>query len=444
MTAPVAGAPPVATPPPLLFALLKLAGPVALARLGVIAMGVTDVVMVGQLAPAELPAQALGWSPVGVLLLAGIGLLTGVQVLSGLAYGSRRPEEAGIVLRRGLWLAGVAGALAGIAVALLAEPLLLAFGIAPELARAAAPVAQVLGLSIPLQLAFSAGSYFLEGVQRPNATTLVMWLANLINIGLNWALIPEHGAVGSAWATVGSRLFLVVALLAWIAWMPGREAFRPFARSTIPGPGFGDLLRIGGAAALSQAAEAGAFSGMTVIAGRISAEAVAAYQVLLNAMAVVFMLALGFAAASAVLVAEARGQGDRSRARKAGLAGVLCNSVVMLACAGVMLVFAGPIAGAFTADPSIAALAVAAIPFAAVALTPDGAQAVLSHTLRAHGDNWFPTASHILAYVFVMPPLGWWLGEHLGKGVSGLLEAIFWASVLSAAVLGWRLMRLSR
>ena len=47
----------------LLERLLRLAWPVTLARLGIMGMGVVDAIVVGQLAPSELPHQALGWAP---------------------------------------------------------------------------------------------------------------------------------------------------------------------------------------------------------------------------------------------------------------------------------------------------------------------------------------------------------------------------------------------
>lgn len=439
---------PVSPTAPLLPALLRLAGPVALARLGVMGMAIADVVMVGQLAPSELPFLALGWSPVGVLLLTGIGLLTGVQVLSAHAFGSRRPEDAGAALRKGLLLGAAAGAGGALALALISEPLLVLLGIEPLMAGRSAVVAQILTLNVPFHLLFIACAYFLEGVQRPNAATVVMWIANLLNIALNWVLIPHFGAAGSAWATVGSRLFLAIALLTWIGCMPGGRAYRPFAfsfqRTSRLGPTYQALLRIGGAAALSQAAEAGAFSGMTVIAGRISAEAVAAYQIVLNAMAVVFMIALGFSSATAVLVAEARGRQDANRARAAAWTGLAANTVAMLLASLGFLLFPRAIAEAYTIDPAIQALCIASMPFAALALPPDGAQVVLAQALRARGDNWFPTASHVLAYVLVMPPLGWLLAEHLTGGAPALFEAILWASVLSAGVLGWRQWRLAK
>ena len=68
--------------------LLRLAWPVALARLGIMGMGAVDVMVVGQFRPAELPYQALAWAPTGVFMVTGIGLLTGVQVLASRAIGA--------------------------------------------------------------------------------------------------------------------------------------------------------------------------------------------------------------------------------------------------------------------------------------------------------------------------------------------------------------------
>ncbi|MCR6643582.1 MAG: MATE family efflux transporter [Terricaulis sp.] len=90
---------------PYIIDTLRLAGPVALARLGIITMALVDVIAVGQLAPAELPHQALGWAPTAVFLVAGIGLLQGVQVLAARAMGEGAPQGAGMALRRGLIIA---------------------------------------------------------------------------------------------------------------------------------------------------------------------------------------------------------------------------------------------------------------------------------------------------------------------------------------------------
>ncbi|MFN2375212.1 MAG: MATE family efflux transporter [Candidatus Binatia bacterium] len=427
----------------LVRSLTRIAAPVALARLGIMGMGIADTIVVGQLAPADLPALALGWAPTGVLLVTGIGLLMGVQVLSARAVGQGRPDDAGAVWRRGLVLAVLAGVVSAAGLATLTESVLVLTGIEPALAKASAEVSAILGLSLALHFGYVCCTFFVEAIQRPMAGTIVIWAANVVNLALNLWLVPTLGARGSAWSTVGGRVFLFVALAAWILTSSAGRAHG--SRSRAPhAPSYRALLGVGSAAAVSQLAEAGAFSSLTLIAGRIGAEAVAAYQLLLNTLAVVFMIALGMTAATAVLVAEAWGRRDSAETGRIAWSGLGLNTAAMLTCGALLLVASGWIAGALTSDAALAALVASLMPVAALVLVPDGGQVVVAGALRARGDNWLPTASHVLSYVVVMPPLAWWLGEYMGRGVAGLMEAIVVASFLSVTVLMWRLRNLTR
>jgi MATE family multidrug resistance protein len=407
---------------------------VALARLGIIGMALVDVVVVGQLAPDELPHQALGWAPTAVFLVAAIGLLQGVQVLAARSLGEKNLEGAGVALRRGLVIALGAGILSAGLMWLGGEHLFSTFGVGADLVAPSAAVMNVLALSIPLHLLFVAGTYYLEAVKKPGIGTAVMWAANAVNLALNLLWVPEHGAVGSAWATVSARVFLAAVLLVIIFYLPSGRIYG-VRKHGAPGPSYGALFAVGIAAAVSQAVEAGAFGAMTVIAGRINADVVSAYQIMLNLMALVFMIALGLAAATAVLVSEAIGRKAPHDAARAGWTGIGLNAIAMIIAALVLLVFPQQIGRAYTVDLELAALLASLMWIAALALHPDGAQVVTASALRARGDNWFPTFSHILAYAVVMPILGYWFAEHQGMGVAGLLFAIFWASVVSAAIL---------
>ena len=417
--------------------LLRLAGPVALARLGIMGMGVADVIVVGQFTPDELPHQALGWAPIGVLLVTGIGLLTGVQVLAARALGAGTPELAGGAWRRGMVVSAVAGALAVLAVWLLEERMFTTFGIAVELATPSAEVAGILALSVPLHFFYVATAFFLESIQRPMASTIVMWGANVVNLLLNLALVPQFGAVGSAWATVGARVCLAGVLWIWVLRLDDARTYGLGRPAT--GPSYKMLLGVGVAAAISQAAEAGAFSGMTLIAGRLGADAVAAYQILLNLLAVVFMISLGLSTATAVLTSEAVGRREAADATRASFVGLQLNTGFMVLTGFLVYAFAPQIGRAYTADLSLVSVVAGLLWLAALVMPPDGGQVVAAAALRARGDNWFPTASHLLAYAFVMPSLALWFAEHRGQGVAGLMLAIFWASVLSCSVLCARL-----
>jgi len=426
----------------LLSRLIKLALPVTLARLGIMCMGLCDAVVVGRMAPEELPHQALGWAPTSVMLVTSIGLLAGVQVLGARAFGARTLEEAGGALQRGLVVSVLSGLLAIALAYAFGEQLMAGFGIEADLVAPSARVMRVLILSVPLHLIYICTAFFVEAIQRPAVSTWVMWIANVINLGLNLWLVPHNGALGSAWATVGARAFLALALLLWVLFLP--EARQLGLRKHVKAPGYAKFLSVGGAAAISQAAESSAFSGMTVLAGRLGGHAVASYQILLNLLAMVFMVALGFATATAVLTAEAVGQRSRRDTAHASWSGLAVNSLVMGAIGVAMFALATPIAFAYTIDANVARGVAQCVPLVAAILIADGGQVVAASALRAQGDNWFPTASHLFSYALIMPALGFLLAEAQQLGVRGLLLAIFWASVFSVGVLVTRLWQLTR
>jgi MATE family multidrug resistance protein len=426
----------------LLRKLFQLAWPVTLARLGIMSMGVTDAIVIGQLAPDELPHQALGWAPTAVWLVTAIGALAGVQVLAARAIGSGDPRVAGAAWRRGLVVSAVAGTLATLGMWWAGSRVFTFFGIAPALAEPSAEVMKIFAFSVPLHLFYVASAFFMEAIQRPMASTIVMVGANVINLGLNLAWVPEHGAIGSAWATCGARGFLAVALAIWVLCMKDARKLGVWSRNV--SLTYGEFLRVGSAAALSQAAEASAFSGMTIIAGRAGPHAVSSYQILLNILAVVFMVALGMSTATTVLTSEAVGRHAPRDAARASWAGLGLNTGCMLLIGIALVVFQRSIAGAYTADIQVVSLVAGLMPLAAASIIADGGQAVAAAALRAHRDNWFPTASHVFAYACVMPALGLLLAEVRGLGVLGLLHAILWASVLSVGVLLYRLRVLTR
>jgi MATE family multidrug resistance protein len=120
--------------------LLKLSGPVVISRLGIMAMGLSDAIVVGRYSATQLGYHALGWAPTSVIVTMAIGLLSGVQVMTARAIGEGRLHETGAVLRRGLsyslWIGAISAALLA-----LAGPLFLhAIGLERSLADGASRV----------------------------------------------------------------------------------------------------------------------------------------------------------------------------------------------------------------------------------------------------------------------------------------------------------------
>ena len=122
-------------------------------------------------------------------------------------FGARDPEFA----RR---LAGGLTALA-VVVTLVTCPGIVAGAVAYGPAYAdAAPILQVLLLSFPLLTLNYSLTHQLIGWNQPRAYALCCLTALVANLALNAWLIPQAGAIGAAWATLGTEVVVTVMCLA--------------------------------------------------------------------------------------------------------------------------------------------------------------------------------------------------------------------------------------
>lgn len=430
--------------------LLRLSGPVVLSRLGIMAMGLVDAVVVGNYSAKHLGYHALAWAPTSVVLTMAVGLLAGVQVMTARRIGQGQRDLTGAVLRRGLvygfWI-GIAS-MVGL---LLAGPAFLhVIGLERDLADGATRALVVFAFSLPGYAVSVAASFWLEGLSRPGPAAWAMWGANIVNLLLNLLLVPgtfdlpAMGAVGAAWSTLGARIFLAVAMLTYVVRMPEARALGVFTRLEPDRAAALEQRRIGYGAGISNFFEVAAFASMNVLAGWIGGLAVAAWAIVLNVAAIVFMVPLGVATGAAVLVGKAYGARDKAGVARAG---VICFALT--AAFGVLVsLLIGPAAGlisrGYTRDAATIAMAAPALVLSCLFFIPDALQVVCAQSLRARGDIWVPTITHLASYVGVMMPLAWWLAIPMGLGLIGVVWAVVTASFLACSLLLGRYWLLSR
>lgn len=418
--------------------LVRLAWPIVLARIGIQTMGLADAVFVGRFSARELGYHALGWAPTAIVLTTAVGLLMGVQVMAARRVGEGKPERAGAVLRRGLVYALLLGVGCTAALVWGGPPLLGALGLEADLARGSGRALQVFSLSLTPYLISVALAAWLEGLGRPRPGMWAMLWANLLNVALNFIFVPgafglpAGGAVGAGWATLGSRVLLAVLLAVYVWRLPEARATGVFERPAPEPEAAAEQRRIGYGAGASYFVEAGAFLGMNVVAGWLGAREVAAWAVVLNYTALVFMVPLGLAGATAVLVGNAYGAGDRRGVVRAAGAGFAVVTAVGAAVSLITVPAAALIAGAYATDVALVSTVAAAFVLAAPYFAPDALQAVAAQALRARGDVLIPTGIHVLCYAVVMLPLGWWLAHPGGMGLSGCIWAVIVASFAAA------------
>lgn len=422
---------------------LQIAVPVMFARMGILLLVTVDTAMTGRMGVEELAWYALAMAPQVPMLLLGVGMLMGTLVLGAQAMGAGEPQRTGRVWRVSMLhalLMGIvftAGCGAG-------ESLLLLTGQAPDLAAGGGRVLLAFAPGIPAMLLHTATSFFLEATGRAVPGMVVMLFANLLNVALNWVFIfgnlgaPALGAEGAALATTLVRWFMFLSLAGYALWT--LDLTRHGIRGRIPGKLALSrrLRRFGYPMGLAHTLESSAFTAMTLFAGLVGANQVAAFQVSFNLVAMVFMGAIGVAAAASIRVANAVGRGDGDGVRTAGWVAAGIAALGLASMGVIMALLPEELARLYTADAAVLSVAVPCIVVAALAIVPDGLQGVLMGALRGAGDVWPATVLYCLAFWGVMVPAGYVMGVVNGGGAIYLTGAVFLGTVVASVLMGLR------
>jgi MATE family, multidrug efflux pump len=150
------------------------------------------------------------------------------------------------------------------------------------------------------------------------------------------------------------------------------------------------------------------------------------------------MVPVGVASATAVFVGRAVGSSDEPAVRRYAIAGLVCGVGFMCASALVFLLFPVVLAGLYSSDAEVVALAAGLIPIAGLFQVFDGTQVVSAGILRGIGDTRFPMIAAALGFWLVGLPLSVLLGFNAGLGAEGLWWGSLVALMAVAALLLYR------
>jgi len=407
-----------------LAALARLAFPVVLAQVGLMTMGVVDTVMVGRVGPIDLAAVAIGHLYFYGVTVIGMGVLFALDPVISQAVGADDPAGVARGVQRGIVLA--AGlSLVSMAMLLPVGPILTVLRQPAEVIPIGARYVHGLVPAVFPFYVFVVLRQSLQAMGRLRAIVLAVVVANLLNVALNWVFIfgnlgaPALGAVGSAYVTTVARWFTTVALMA-LAWRYLRSSLLPLRPEAVATRPLVRLLRVGGPIGAQQWLEVGVFATAGLLMGWLGAIALAGHQVALQLAALTFMVPLGVAQATSILVGQAVGRADPHGARRATGAGVLVGVGFMAATAVLFLSAPSLLARAFSDDPPIIASAALLLPIAGVFQVFDGVQVVAAGALRGVGDTRVPMILNLVGFWLVGLPTSLWLGFGLGMGAPGV------------------------
>ncbi len=422
-----------------LSTLVRLSAPAVGAQVGGMLLGAVDVVMLGHYSAKALAAVAVANVWVWGTIVLGEGIVRGIEPIVAQAHGARDGERAALALQHGLVLALATS----IPVALLwlaTEPVLLAAGQDPELAHAARRYVWIQIPSIPFHAAWMALRGWLMGRGLMQAPMWVVLAANVWHALLNWALIfgnlgaPELGVAGASLSTCLTRILNCLALVALVRGLELQNgAWRPWSREAIRLAGLRRPFALGLPYGLQIAFEVWAFSGATLLAGRLGVDAVASHQVVLNMASLSFMVPMGIAFGAGARVGNLAGEGDADGVRRATRVALGLGAGAMACFGALFVLLRHELPALYTPERHLVESCALILPIAAAFQVFDGVQVVSAGILRGMGRTQATAVANAVGYYALGLPVGAWLAFGAGFGLAG----IWWGLALGlAAVAG--------
>lgn len=411
---------------------LTLALPLIAAEVGWMSMGVVDTIMVGHMqnAAVNIASAALGQVLYNTLAFGLAGILLSLDTYLSQSHGAGRYDEANRWLYHGLILAAV---LATVLFGLIElAPLgMRRMPIDPQVMDGAIRFLHALNWGTPTLFLYFTLRRYLQAFNHVRPIAFALITANLANVLGNWLLIyghhwgpiqiPAYGIVGSGLSTSISRAYLAIFVAASIWHVEHKHNYG--LRSTLRHIESFRLRRLtilGAPAGAHIFVEIAIFGTVTFLIGTMGPLQLSGHEIALNCASFTFMVPFAISAAAAVRVGQAIGRGAPTEAAAAGWTAILLGAGIMATFSLVLLLFAHPIARAFTPDPAVIAATVPLLYIAAAFQFFDGLQITATGALRGAGNTHAGLIVHIIGYWIIGLPVGSWLGFRMGQGAVGL------------------------
>jgi len=317
-------------------AILKLATPILVGQLAVIAFGVLDTAMTARYSAEDLAALAMA-SAIFISIYVGLtGIVSALAPIAGQLFGAKRLNEIGEEVRQATWLA-IALSILGCLVLLNADHLLDLAHASAEIHAKANLYLSILAIGLPASLGMRVLMGLHNAVSRPAVITAVQLAGLALKLPLNALFIyggfgiEAMGGPGCAVATViVTWLWLLVTLI--IVWN-GRfyqsfEIFKQFSRPNLQR--IWVILKLGAPIGFSYLIEVTSFTFMSLFIARFGVTALAGHQIVANLGTVIYMVPLSLSIATMTLVSQSIGANRQDRAEEIGWSAVTFTTLLCI------------------------------------------------------------------------------------------------------------------
>jgi MATE family multidrug resistance protein len=404
--------------------LLNLAWPLLAAQLAQMSMGVVDTVMSGRVSSDDLAGVSLGGSVMWPVMMLIMGVLQAVTPSVSQLNGANRHGEIGEVIRQALYMAAI-GSVVIVLILINVAPLYTFMEVDPDAVKISVSYLKMTAWGMPAVMGYFVLRFLCEGMGYTRPAMVIAVSALLLKIPLNLVFI--HGYLGMP-AMGGVGCGVATAIVMWfefliICYIAASKRFDIVGwHRHWSGPNFAKiltLLKIGAPIGATMFFEMGMFSAITILLGRYGSEVVAAHTIAMNLGGLTFMFPLALGMATTIRVGFKVGSGDLDGARLTSRVAILLTVVAAVFLAMFVVTFRAQVAGLYTSEVQVLALATSLMAFVAVYQLFDNIQATVLGALRGYKDTQVPMIITLVGYWVIGIPLGCllgfgWFGEAMG------------------------------
>jgi multidrug resistance protein, MATE family len=444
---------------------LKLAIPLAGVQLSQAAIGFVDTLMMGRMGLETLAAGGLASLTFNVFLFTAAGVTMGISPIVATAYSANDKQQIESVVRQGCLM--VLGLSIPIAFCIANFDLLMRhLGQAETTVILGNTYLDIMAWGFLPALGFSMLRSVVSAMSHTRMVMSIAIAGTITNTIGNYALgfgkfgCPRLGIAGLAISSIITMWAMFLALVVYILTQKELKNYHFFRNlhqvvgvaalfaERLPSQKenrqiLSSLVQIGLPIGIATALEIGLFTIVTYLMGLLGTEVLAAHQIILQTIAITFMVPLAMSYAATIRVGQEIGQNNLIGAIRAGYVSAAIGLVFMIILAIILLVFPQQIIGIFidTDNPqnaTVIRLATGLMQIAAISQILDGPQKIFMGALYGLQDTRIPMLLSLVAFWGIGLSSGYWLGFHTDLGGNGLWIGQSIGIAISAAIFSWR------
>lgn len=427
--------------------LFKLAGPLLIAQMMQMLMGVSDTLMAGRLSSVDMAAVAIASSIFFPTMILVQGIIMALPPIVSRLHGSGDHQKIPNAGHQAIYIS-IALSLIVFCLSFVTYPIFTPFNMEPKLHQISAEYLSYVFAAFPAFCIYQVLRQYSEGLSHTKPSMIIMLVGLLVNIPANYVFIygkfgvPAFGGAGCGIAT--GLVFVAMMTCNWLYIKCSKQlAFAPFFGKThLPDiQGIKEHLRIGLPIGFALLFEVTLFSVIALLLAPLGAKIVASHQIALSISGVLFMVPLSIGLAVTIRIGFLMGEQQLINAKHASYCAVLIGLGFASINALISVFFRFELASLYTIEQEVILIAADLLMLAAIFQFSDAIQVIGGCILRGYKDTkamliitvcsyWGVglVLGYLLALTDIIVPAmaaaGFWIGIIVGLTVAAMLLSL--------------------